>query len=57
LLVSEGFVGVADLKQAIEARKKIERLQMPTNPKEYPGYEYGASRQGRKYDGMDAEAP
>jgi hypothetical protein len=54
LLVSEGFVQVADLEQAIETWKKIEQLQMPTNPKEYPGYEYGASRQKRKHDGIGA---
>jgi hypothetical protein len=54
LLASEGFVGAADLKQVFEAWKKIERLQMPTSPKEYPGYEYGASRQESKHDRKDA---
>ncbi|TAG73041.1 MAG: hypothetical protein EAZ23_11950 [Oscillatoriales cyanobacterium] len=48
LLVSEGFVQLADLDRAITAWKGIERRGLPIDPKEYPGYEYAPPRRKRK---------
>jgi hypothetical protein len=48
LLVSEGFVQLADIDSAITAWKAIERRGLPVDPKEYPGYEYAPPRRQRK---------
>lgn len=48
LLVSEGFVQLADIDRAITAWKLIERRGLPIDPKEYPGYEYAPPRRKRK---------
>lgn len=48
LLLSEGFVQLADLDRAITAWKAIERRGLPVDPKIYPGYEYAPPRRKRQ---------